>query len=539
MALEADGSSGSVSTGSNAVIGFQSDAFSSGADVVLLDGTRSDYSVQVTAAGTTTIINTSTKQSITVTGETYIVFDGNELSAGTAGGAYTTNGSAYIYSQAYFIETGTNAEIAEIYNAALGREPDLAGLEYWINHYKSDVSSGMTSAQALTEVSQGFLTSNEFTKLMGGTGAGDTANATYIASLSDTAFLTELYQNILDRAPDASGLQYWLNDLAGGDSRANVLVGFATSVENIARVSAVAGSSVSSDTGWLINPTGTGGFADIGQKIDATTVLTEAASTGYVNTGLIDTSTMHGDTGIGNYDIFATSATAVPTKFGATVNGETIVASSTLSIIYVYGNYDTLISAANGGSTLFPTGLSDSISLHGTGNTVGTLTVTGPASAANTQITGYVVGADKILLDATGDGAPILVTPTSSNPYNGSVWSSYKTAPLGGIVIDVGDVGDGSAASVAAAANKVYTVSDTSYLFPNQTTTSAAQAEHAIFIGQSGNNTVVYYWGVASTSSQTLADVNLNHQVDAAELTAGVTLVGITATNLTASDFHY
>ncbi len=49
------------------------------------------------------------------------------------------------------------------------------------------------------------------------------------------SFATALYQNVLGRAPDSSGLDYWTNQLNSGlQDRADVLMGFANSPENVA-----------------------------------------------------------------------------------------------------------------------------------------------------------------------------------------------------------------------------------------------------------------------------------------------------------------
>ena len=50
--------------------------------------------------------------------------------------------------------------------------------------------------------------------------------------LSITDFVTTLYQNVLHRAPDAGGLQYWTTTLQQGTSQASALVGFSDSLEN-------------------------------------------------------------------------------------------------------------------------------------------------------------------------------------------------------------------------------------------------------------------------------------------------------------------
>jgi len=62
-------------------------------------------------------------------------------------------------------------------------------------------------------------------------------------ALSSVDFVTLLYQNVLDRAPDPTGLNSWLNLMSPGNSsftqftRAMVVVGFAKSPENIAKTS--------------------------------------------------------------------------------------------------------------------------------------------------------------------------------------------------------------------------------------------------------------------------------------------------------------
>lgn len=53
----------------------------------------------------------------------------------------------------------------------------------------------------------------------------------YGANSSDSTFVTLLYHNVLQREPDADGFQYWMKVLADGVSRASVLTGFSESSE--------------------------------------------------------------------------------------------------------------------------------------------------------------------------------------------------------------------------------------------------------------------------------------------------------------------
>lgn len=116
---------------------------------------------------------------------------------------------------AYDIGKGENAgEAYRIYKAAFDRAPDADGLGYWIN--------ALDHGTQLTEVAQGFINSQEFTKLYG-------------SNPSDTSFIDSLYHNVLHRTPDQGGYDFWLNALQNGTSRAQTLVDFSESVENQAQ----------------------------------------------------------------------------------------------------------------------------------------------------------------------------------------------------------------------------------------------------------------------------------------------------------------
>jgi hypothetical protein len=107
------------------------------------------------------------------------------------------------------------AEVARLYDTTLERRPDLAGLTGWTQALDSGAAS-------LLQVVQGFVNSAEF-------------QADY-GSLDNTAFVTQLYENALHRAPDPAGLTGWLNALNAGASRAQVVLGFSDSAEHIANM---------------------------------------------------------------------------------------------------------------------------------------------------------------------------------------------------------------------------------------------------------------------------------------------------------------
>lgn len=102
-----------------------------------------------------------------------------------------------------------------IYQAAFNRAPDTGGLGFWIN--------AMDNGMGLEEVSANFIGSVEFQATYGG--------------LNNSQFVTQIYQNVLHRAPDPGGLAFWQNQLDSGTwSRATVLTGFSESNENQANV---------------------------------------------------------------------------------------------------------------------------------------------------------------------------------------------------------------------------------------------------------------------------------------------------------------
>lgn len=121
---------------------------------------------------------------------------------------------------------GAAGQTFRLYRAAFDREPDQAGLAHNI--------AQMDGGLSIYDMAAAFIASAEFTQ-------------TYGAGITDTAFLTLLYQNVLNRAPDQAGLDGWLSQLSSGDqSRQQVLFGFSESAENKA-----ATASLTDDGIWL------------------------------------------------------------------------------------------------------------------------------------------------------------------------------------------------------------------------------------------------------------------------------------------------
>jgi len=115
------------------------------------------------------------------------------------------------------IEQGEALSIARLYQTAFDRTPDLPGLNYWVDEWE-------TSDMSLQQIAENFYNSEEFSESYG--------------NLSDTDFITQLYQNVLDRAPDVGGAANWLNYLTVSEAetfteRAEVMIHFSESAENV------------------------------------------------------------------------------------------------------------------------------------------------------------------------------------------------------------------------------------------------------------------------------------------------------------------
>ena len=108
--------------------------------------------------------------------------------------------------------SGNAGQAYRLYNAAFDRVPDKGGLGFWIGQADKGVS--------MSDIAKSFTTSTEFKNMYGETH-------------TNSEFINKLYMNVLDRAPDAVGVQFWQNQLeSGAKTEAQVLFGFSESTEN-------------------------------------------------------------------------------------------------------------------------------------------------------------------------------------------------------------------------------------------------------------------------------------------------------------------
>ena len=104
---------------------------------------------------------------------------------------------------------GTVAPVTRLYFAFFNRIPDYPGLQFQVNAYRTGTP--------LTVIANNFTLSPEFA-------------ATY-GSLTDSQYVSLLYQNVLGRTPAQSEIDFHVNRLATGSTRGEVMVGFSESPE--------------------------------------------------------------------------------------------------------------------------------------------------------------------------------------------------------------------------------------------------------------------------------------------------------------------
>ena len=110
------------------------------------------------------------------------------------------NSDAYVDNQ---------TSVARLFFSAFLRRPDRNGLRFW----QGKLDGGMK----IKDIANFFASSTEFQNRYG--------------ALNDSDFIDLVYQNVLSRNVDDGGKQFWLNKLANGTSRGELLSGFSDSNE--------------------------------------------------------------------------------------------------------------------------------------------------------------------------------------------------------------------------------------------------------------------------------------------------------------------
>jgi hypothetical protein len=156
-----------------------------GYDVVHLSGARADYTI---TDGNNFNVNLTGTQVASISNAEFLAFDNNQ--------------------SVVLADTAAEATALRMFQGVLGRDADLDGAQNW--------SALADQGLALTDIASAFLNSSEFN------------------AIANKDFVNSLYTNLLGRdSEDTAGVQNWLDVLANGGSRADVVAGFTNSQEAI------------------------------------------------------------------------------------------------------------------------------------------------------------------------------------------------------------------------------------------------------------------------------------------------------------------
>ncbi|WP_195763921.1 DUF4214 domain-containing protein [Pseudoduganella rivuli] len=123
-----------------------------------------------------------------------------------------------------FDVNGVAGQAYRLYQAAYNRAPDKVGLGYWI--------SVMDKGAGLKDVAAAFTAAQEFQQLAG-------------EHPTSSQAITGFYNNVLHRAPDTPGLNYWTDILESKvASLSDVLMFFSESPENVAALVGVTANGI-------------------------------------------------------------------------------------------------------------------------------------------------------------------------------------------------------------------------------------------------------------------------------------------------------
>lgn len=127
--------------------------------------------------------------------------------------------SAWFFAENPTTFQGVINPITRLYFAYFDRSPDSGGLKFWANRFRTGVGS-------LDDIAQYFANSSEFKR-------------TYPTIVTNADFVSMVYYNVLHRAPDASGMAFWVAQLTGANgtgaaiTKGRAMNMFAQSTENI------------------------------------------------------------------------------------------------------------------------------------------------------------------------------------------------------------------------------------------------------------------------------------------------------------------
>ena len=130
-----------------------------------------------------------------------------ESSSESSVGGGSSNQGTTIVTPRLITGEGIEGFVNRLYVAGLERNPDEEGRQYWINCY----NNGMKAE----DIARGFMLSDEILR----------------KNTTNEHFIKTLYEGLFNREADEAGLEYWMEALRGGMSRAEVAESFISSTE--------------------------------------------------------------------------------------------------------------------------------------------------------------------------------------------------------------------------------------------------------------------------------------------------------------------
>jgi len=341
-------------------------------------------------------------------------------------------------------------QIQELYIAYYGRPADAAGLTYWASALDSNGGN-------LSGIINAFATSAESTALYG-------------ADTTPTSIVTAIYENVLHRAPDSTGLAYYTNALSTGQITAGNLAIAVTNGVQGADVTMLQ-NEVAVANQFTAQATTYGGAtaADIGR-----TLLSQVSVDSTAQTALLAQVT--------SYVNAASAATTTPTEFaGQITNGvlttpsmvqeyatstTPVTTTTTTTTTTSSGNGSGSSGSSGGGGSPAPTSVSGTIASMFSGGQVISSITTGIAVTVTDGATVAQIQAIETA-DATGTITyPLLDTWANiSNSANSAIVagaSSYTISDIGvGTVVSVAQAGVLTHANNYIGGANTYSLTDT------------------------------------------------------------------------------
>jgi len=332
------------------------------------------------------------------------------------------------------ISTGDRNKIVELYVATFNRAPDADGLAYWVGRFEAGMS--------LTNIARSFFDQPETQSVYG--------------ALDASEIVTRVYDNVLNRAPDAAGLAYWTNELTTGKvSRSDLIL----AVINAAK--SATGTQDDADT--LANKTEVGVYFAVTLGLNDLDLAASVMAGVTSDDATVAAATAAADAGTGaTYDLKVGEDNLTGTAANDTFNARITTAETLESFDLIDGgggvdvlnvtldgggavpsitNVEVINVRAASGSYLYGTGLSGVEELWSVNST-------GFLNVSDIDLDGLTFGlrntsADLYISDATGDTLSLAVDGADSSVFVTDVsLDTVSIAVLGDSTLDITDVSD-------------------------------------------------------------------------------------------------